>query len=97
MGNSTFSPAVQEACLSIKLWQYIQKTKNISLFSFQITELNADVEKVKLDQNRLNNELEFIITQQNELEEMLKPLEESVAKYPPINYQQHTDTERENT
>ena len=55
------------------------------------------MEKVKLDQNRLNNELEFIITQQNELEEMLKPLEESVAKYPPINYQQHTDTERENT
>jgi len=63
----------------------------------KITDLNADVEKVKLDQNRLNNELEFIITQQNELEEMLKPLEDSVAKYPPINYQQHTDTERENT
>ncbi|XP_067945469.1 nuclear pore glycoprotein p62-like [Watersipora subatra] len=63
----------------------------------KITDLNSDVEKIKLDQHRLTNELDFIVAQQTELEEMLIPLEDSVAKLPPINYQQHTDSEREHT
>lgn len=69
----------------------------MSWLCLQITDLNTDVEKVKLDQHRLNHELDFIVAQQKELEEMLGPLEESVSKLPSINYQQHTDTERERT
>ncbi|KAF6020075.1 Nup62 [Bugula neritina] len=63
----------------------------------EITTLNSEVAKVKLDQRRLNDELDFIVAQQKELEEMLVPLEENVAKLPAINYQQHTDSEREHT
>lgn len=59
--------------------------------------MNSEVAKVKLDQRRLNDELDFIVAQQKELEEMLVPLEENVAKLPAINYQQHTDSEREHT
>lgn len=44
----------------------------------KITELNASVENVKAEQKRLDQELDFIMAQQQELEEMLKPLEETV-------------------
>ena len=64
---------------------------------FQITDLNSDVERVKIDQDRLSQELDFIMAQQKELEEMLGPLEASVDQLPPITYQQHADLEREHT
>lgn len=63
----------------------------------QITQLNTDVDKVKLDQKRLDHELDFIQAQQKELEEMLEPLEKAVDQLPPIGYQQHADLEREHT
>ena len=66
------------------------------LFS-QITQLNTDVERVKIDQQRLDHELDFILAQQRELEELLVPLEKAVEQLPPISYQQHADLERENT
>ncbi|XP_015761078.1 PREDICTED: nuclear pore glycoprotein p62-like, partial [Acropora digitifera] len=44
----------------------------------KITELNAGVENVKAEQDRLDQELDFIMAQQKELEEMLKPLEDAV-------------------
>ena len=59
--------------------------------------MNNDVDRVKIDQQRLDHELDFIESQQRELEEMLQPLETSVNELPPINYQQHADVEREHT
>ena len=52
---------------------------------------------MKIDQQRLDHELDFIESQQRELEDMLQPLEKSVNELPPINYQQHADIEREHT
>ncbi|CAB4054083.1 NUP62 [Lepeophtheirus salmonis] len=60
-----------------------------------IVTLNEQVEKVKLDQQRLEHELDFIKGQQSELEEILRPLESSLntsdTSGPP------PDTERERT
>ena len=57
----------------------------------KIVTLNEAVEKVKLDQQRLEHELDFIKSQQTELEDILKPLETGVANAPP------PDPERERT
>ncbi|XP_052602413.1 nucleoporin-62 C-terminal-like protein [Peromyscus californicus insignis] len=46
----------------------------------EITLLRHEVEKVKLDQSRLERELDFILAQQKELEHLLTPLEEFVKK-----------------
>ena len=64
---------------------------------FQITQLNTDVERVKIDQQRLDHELDFILAQQGELEALLIPLEKSIGQLPRINYQQHANPEREHT
>ncbi|XP_013790093.1 nuclear pore glycoprotein p62-like [Limulus polyphemus] len=63
----------------------------------KITALNEAVEKVKLDQQRLDHELDFIVAQQRELEELLVPLEKSVESAPHLSVQQHADLEREHT
>ena len=52
---------------------------------------------MKIDQQRLDHELDFILAQQKELEDMLTPLEKNMEQLPPINYQQHADMEREYT
>uniref|UniRef100_A0A8D1JRQ3 Nuclear pore glycoprotein p62 n=2 Tax=Sus scrofa TaxID=9823 RepID=A0A8D1JRQ3_PIG len=62
----------------------------------KITALHGEVEKVKLDQKRLEKELDFILSQQKELEDLLIPLEESVKDQNGSVYLQHTD-EREST
>uniref|UniRef100_A0A8C9FA55 Nucleoporin 62 n=1 Tax=Pavo cristatus TaxID=9049 RepID=A0A8C9FA55_PAVCR len=64
---------------------------------FQITSLHREVEKVKLDQKRLDQELDFILSQQKELEDLLTPLEESVKEQSGTIYLQHADEERERT
>uniref|UniRef100_A0A8C5TVD1 Nuclear pore glycoprotein p62 n=1 Tax=Malurus cyaneus samueli TaxID=2593467 RepID=A0A8C5TVD1_9PASS len=46
----------------------------------KITSLHREVEKVKVDQKRLDQELDFILSQQKELEDLLTPLEESVKE-----------------
>ncbi|XP_008851201.1 nucleoporin-62 C-terminal-like protein isoform X2 [Nannospalax galili] len=46
----------------------------------EITLLHNEVEKVKLDQNRLEQELDYILLQQKELESLLTPLEEFVKE-----------------
>nr|7TBL_k1 Chain k1, NUP62 CCS1 [Homo sapiens]7TBM_k1 Chain k1, NUP62 CCS1 [Homo sapiens] len=46
----------------------------------RITTLHREMEKVKLDQKRLDQELDFILSQQKELEDLLTPLEESVKE-----------------
>ncbi|XP_060126703.1 nuclear pore glycoprotein p62 isoform X2 [Zootoca vivipara] len=63
----------------------------------KITSLHREVEKVKLDQKRLDQELDFILSQQKELEDLLMPLEESVKEQSGTVYLQHADEEREKT
>ncbi|XP_004457801.2 nuclear pore glycoprotein p62 [Dasypus novemcinctus] len=63
----------------------------------KITTLHREVEKVKLDQRRLDQELDFILSQQKELEDLLSPLEESVKEQSGTIYLQHADEEREKT
>lgn len=55
----------------------------------KIVKLHESVEKVKLDQQRLEHELDFVKSQQLELDEILRPLEESLVDAPP------PDAERE--
>ncbi|XP_062997842.1 nucleoporin-62 C-terminal-like protein isoform X2 [Elgaria multicarinata webbii] len=63
----------------------------------KIMSLHREVEKVKLDQKRLDQELDFILSQQKELEDLLVPLEESVKEQGGTIYMQHADEEREKT
>ncbi|XP_078004052.1 nuclear pore glycoprotein p62 isoform X7 [Phascolarctos cinereus] len=63
----------------------------------KITSLHREVEKVKLDQKRLDQELDFILSQQKELEDLLAPLEEAVKEQSGTIYLQHADEEREKT
>ncbi|XP_010012487.1 PREDICTED: nuclear pore glycoprotein p62, partial [Nestor notabilis] len=63
----------------------------------KISSLHREVEKVKLDQKRLDQELDFILSQQKELEDLLTPLEESVKEQSGTIYLQHADEERERT
>ncbi|KAM8953771.1 nuclear pore glycoprotein p62-like [Pelodytes ibericus] len=63
----------------------------------RITTLHREMEKVKLDQRRLDQELDFILSQQKELEDLLNPLEESVKEQSGTIYLQHADEEREKT
>uniref|UniRef100_A0A8C3ATK0 Nuclear pore glycoprotein p62 n=1 Tax=Cyclopterus lumpus TaxID=8103 RepID=A0A8C3ATK0_CYCLU len=63
----------------------------------KITALHKEMEKVKLDQRRLNQELDFILSQQKELEDLLCPLEESVKDQSGTIYMQNADKERERT
>merc|ERR1711881_235236 len=55
----------------------------------KIIGLNEKVSSVRLDQQRLEHELDFVAGQQSELEEILKPLEAS------LSHAGHIDTERE--
>ncbi|XP_038630511.1 nucleoporin 62 like isoform X1 [Scyliorhinus canicula] len=63
----------------------------------KITALHREAEKVKLDQKRLDQELDFILSQQKELEDLLVPLEQSVRDQHGTIYLQHADEEREHT
>ncbi|XP_006898707.1 PREDICTED: nuclear pore glycoprotein p62 [Elephantulus edwardii] len=63
----------------------------------KITALHREVEKVKLDQKRLDQELDFILSQQKELEDLLSPLEEAAKEQSGTIYLQHADEEREKT
>jgi hypothetical protein len=63
----------------------------------QISQLSGELERVKVDQQRLEQELDFVLSQQLEQEEMLRPLEAAVEQLPVATYQQHADLEREHT
>ncbi|XP_078324202.1 uncharacterized protein LOC111127431 isoform X1 [Crassostrea virginica] len=63
----------------------------------KITTLNCDMERVKVDQQKLDHELDFIHSQQRELEDLLAPLEKALELQPNISIQQHSASERENT
>ena len=55
------------------------------------------MERVKVDQQKLDHELDFIHSQQRELEDLLAPLEKALELQPNISIQQHSASERENT
>ncbi|KAB0341376.1 hypothetical protein FD754_018302, partial [Muntiacus muntjak] len=57
----------------------------------KITALHGEVEKVKLDQKRLEQELDFILSQQKELENLLIPLEESLKDHSGSVYPHYID------
>lgn len=59
--------------------------------------LSELVDRVKLDQQRLDHELDFIAAQQGELQELLEPLERDIQSAPGLSVQQHADLEREHT
>lgn len=67
----------------------------------KITALNAEFENIELSQKRLNTELEFIKKQEDDLEELLKPLEENVkqqlSSFTSSVHTHHADVERERT
>ena len=57
----------------------------------KITALHGEVEKVKLFQKRLEQELDFILSQQKELKDLLIPLEESLKDHSGSVYPQYID------
>ncbi|XP_039089471.1 nucleoporin-62 C-terminal-like protein [Hyaena hyaena] len=63
----------------------------------KITTLHGEVEKVKLDHKRLEQELDFILSQQKELEDLLTPLEEFVKDQSESTYLEHEDEEPRKT
>ncbi|XP_013005675.1 nucleoporin-62 C-terminal-like protein isoform X2 [Cavia porcellus] len=63
--------------------------------SEKTTALRKGVEKVKLDQKRLEKELSFILSQKKELEDRLTPAEESVKDKSEPVYLWHTDEKHE--
>ncbi|XP_006890006.1 PREDICTED: nuclear pore glycoprotein p62-like [Elephantulus edwardii] len=63
----------------------------------KIITLHGEVEKMKKEQKRLEQELDFILSQQNELEDLLIPLEESVKDQSEPAYLQYADEERDRT
>jgi len=60
--------------------------------SEKIISLNNEVHQMKLQQQQLDHELDFILAQQRELEEVLVPLEKTTSEVP-----SNTDPEREHT
>jgi len=70
--------------------------------SHKITSLHDSFEAMKVDQLKLNEDLDYIRTQQNELEEMMKPLEEALKRQVTQHnlhsiHTHHADLEREKT
>jgi len=67
----------------------------------KICELHNEVEKVKADQQRLDHELDFILSQQRELDDIIIALEKSTTEAgnatSPVGIAQHSDLEREHT
>ena len=62
-----------------------------------ITSLNEEVDRIDKEQKRLDNELDFIYTQQNELEEVLSKLEGSLPTLPHTPSFHYADAEGDHT
>ncbi|XP_036161904.1 nucleoporin-62 C-terminal-like protein [Myotis myotis] len=61
----------------------------------KITVSHGEVEKVKLDRKRLENESDFLLSQQKEIEDPWIPLEESLKDQSSSVYQKYEDEEHE--
>lgn len=51
----------------------------------KILSLNSSIEKVKQQQSQLDQELDFILAQQKELEELIIPLEKELVDVPVVD------------
>jgi len=63
--------------------------------SERVTEINHEVERVKTDQMRLDRELDFILAQQEELQDLLLPIETKIKSQERIEEVNQYDAERE--
>lgn len=63
----------------------------------KITVSHGEVEKMKLGQRRLEEELDFVLLQQKELEDLLIPFEESVENQSGSVHPKYVDEECERT
>lgn len=75
---------------------FINQTKQLNAWDSlliqngdKIKVLNNSIERVKQQQQQLDQELDFVLAQQKELEELVVPLEKELASIP-----QSTDQER---
>ncbi|PNJ41628.1 NUP62 isoform 4 [Pongo abelii] len=91
-GTSTTTSTAATTATQVNAWD-----RTLIENGEKITSLHREVEKVKLDQKRLDQELDFILSQQKELEDLLSPLEELVKEQSGTIYLQHADEEREKT
>lgn len=48
----------------------------------KILNLNSSIERVKQQQQQLDQELDFVLAQQKELEELIRPLEKELVDIP---------------
>jgi len=63
----------------------------------RITEIHNEVSRVKVEQQRLDRELDFILSQQEELEGILTPIEDQLKLNDASQPTLHSDIEREKT
>lgn len=66
----------------------------------KITALHDEVARVKAEQSRLDRELDFVLSQQTELQELITPIEEQLKNQQDmagVHGGQHADVEREKT
>lgn len=96
--NKLLMENADKVCLDIC---HVVATLHCCLSFNQITALNTEFENIESSQKRLNTELGFIKKQEDELEELLKPLEENVkqqmSSFSSSVHTHHADIERERT
>ena len=59
----------------------------------KIVELNGEVDRVGAEQEQLEQDLDFVHSQQNDLEQAIRKLEQGIEQMPLVP-QQHSDTSR---
>lgn len=71
-----------------KVWKHLN-TYNTFYYIFQILTLNSGIERVKQQQQQLDQELDFVLSQQKELEDLIVPLEKELAEVPVHDQDRH--------
>nr|KAF6436072.1 nucleoporin 62 C-terminal like [Rousettus aegyptiacus] len=85
----------QEKCFLHKATRVNDWDYELNKNGEKIITLYRKVEKAKLDQKSLEQELDFILSRQNELEDLLTPLEVTMKGQRGSVYQQHEDEDSE--
>uniref|UniRef100_A0A5K3FBP1 Nsp1_C domain-containing protein n=1 Tax=Mesocestoides corti TaxID=53468 RepID=A0A5K3FBP1_MESCO len=89
----TYELDEQSRNFSVELKQLNTADRVLTANAEKISDLHAKIEACKAGQSRIEQELEFVESQQRILEDLLEPLEQAAADLPPS--QQHADAERE--
>ena len=83
---------------------FLNQAKQVNAWDLALLEnedsiiaLHDELERAKTDQDRLDHDLNSILNQQQELEEMLTPLETYISSQPMHASTQHADQERNKT